>query len=147
MNSEINSLIMKSSVLTLKLEEIKQHREAYRRRVMLLFVFMLLIFFSTRSFGQCEMKFEYEVENCTPGKSDGKIYLRLTSGQGNFKVKLYNLPQSKFVAEKSLSFQKDTKVVAFENLQPSAFTIYVFNPSCEDPINIGDKFGIIVSRQ
>lgn len=93
------------------------------------------------------MKFEYEVENCTEGKSDGKIYIKLIEGEGSFTVKLYNLPKSTYVTEKLMSFEKNKKILISDKLDTSAYTIYIFKPGCENHLNVGDKFGIIVSRK
>jgi hypothetical protein len=138
---------MKSIVLTLNQEEITRQKRSYISQLTLLFLFISLLFLSTRSFGQCEMKFEYEVENCSEGKSDGKIYLKMIDGEGSFTVKLYDLPKSRYVDEKTLTFQKYNKTIVFQGLSLSAYTIFIFKSGCEDHLNVGDKYGIVVSRR
>jgi hypothetical protein len=93
MNSEINSLTMKSIVLTLKQEEVTRQKRSYISQLTLLFLFISLLFLSTRSFGQCEMKFEYEVENV--GKINNSISIRISSGVAPFKIAILDLETNK----------------------------------------------------
>jgi hypothetical protein len=100
------------------------------------------------SFAQCDLKFDYKVEDCSKGQKDGKIYITMTTGQAPMTFKLYDLIADKEVESKVLSkIGKNQKILLFDKVSPSSYIIEVVKTGCQNRKQIGGTGIIISTRQ
>lgn len=100
------------------------------------------------SFGQCEMKFDYSIENCSPGKKDGKIYITVSGGESqSYTFKIIDIYSGKyeFLKERKVNTVPGKKALVFDSLEESSYRIQIVSPKCK--ITIGGIEGIVVTQK
>jgi hypothetical protein len=100
------------------------------------------------SFAQCDLKFDYTVENCSKGQKDCKIYITLLSGQAPMTFRLYDLINDREVDTKVLNrLGNNQKMLLFDKVSSSSYIIEVVKTGCQHKKQIGGTGIIIGTRQ
>lgn len=83
---------------------------------------------------ECDLEFDYEVEQPVEGQNGGKVYLIYREGTGPFTIRLYDTLAGihEFKETKQFnSFTRNVKVLMFDNLEPSNYLIRIENENCK----------------
>ncbi len=99
------------------------------------------------SFAQCELKFDYTVEDCSKGQKDGKIYLTVSGGEVQsctFKIIDMYSGKNEFMKDRKLNIIPGQKMLVFDNLEASNYRIQIISPRCK--VTIGGIEGIVVTQ-
>ena len=110
--------------------------------------FCVLLFFqcfiSIDGFSQCNSKIDFKVES--KGKGLEQIAIKSLDGAKDLKIQLYDLNLGKVVDETKMA-TNNTFQVAFKNMKPSLYMLYVWLPGCTKPQVIdGGKQGILIEN-
>lgn len=82
----------------------------------------------------CDLEFEYEVEQPANDQDTGKIYLIYLNGNGPFTIRIYDTMAGihEFKETKVIErFSRNSKVLVFDNLEPSNYMIRIENEKCK----------------
>lgn len=110
--------------------------------------FCVLLFFqcsfSIDAFSQCDSKIEYKTDSKVKGV--GELSLKSLDGSKDVRIQLYDLNSGKVVNEVKVKVDSQYKV-AFKNIQPSVYMLYVWALGCNKPTVIGGgKQGILIEN-
>ena len=111
--------------------------------IVILGLFIVLFSFS-KSQAQCDLKFDYKVEHTSNGLNNGKILLKLESGEGPFVVHLFDLGSTGNLisTKKYETFSPASFLVVFDKIKPGEYLVRIDNDKCKKSLTGIDSLQI-----
>lgn len=89
-----------------------------------------MCFLPGKSMAQCDLKFDFRIEEAMDNQDNGKIYIRLLGAEGNYTFKLFDWEDGKneYTREIKIStLKKGEEILVFDQLKPSIYTVQAFD--------------------
>ncbi len=92
----------------------------------------------------CTIKFDYSVQK------EGELYslsLKNELTSGSYELKLYDLNKGEVVEIKNLEFKSSENKLAFSNIVPGRYTVYIKEKICNTTRTLGGPTGIDLTSE
>ena len=111
--------------------------------IVILGLFIVLFSYS-KSLAQCNLEFDYKVEHTSNGLNNGKILLKLESGEGPFVVHLFDLGSTGDLisTKKYETFSPASFLVVFDKIKPGEYLVRIENDKCKKSLTGIDSLQI-----